>query len=591
MPVEDVEFLKSNGVKQSYVFMIDSKDRDKLVCKSPAEYVVNFDTPFRNVVGMDIVDGSIPRTMYNIDVNNNSISFLIHDDAYDLTTLQEGAFTTVTVEPGDYTIQTLIPALNNVLSMPLNGGGGGGETIAITAEPVSNPPDVKNLIQFRCPYPFIFNMLSTSSTIAEALGFDEFPQLDEALKPLLEQRYECLNVPVSDNASRILKGSATPLDIERELILSKSKTQGEAQAVAAAAALEAARVGPIGINKQMFHSVDLSPSVSLGATRTVFEGPRGVILSHNGAIAQSFAITSKGYLSKINVAFGPSTTVAVATWRILYGTDLATAVQVGTGTMAVSSVDGSLSDSADLNILLSVVGTYWLEVFSSSVDVGAIVSVFYNDVLAPATAMLVATSSSSPFTSIDREGIFYNMSASVLLRDSYHLIVAPGIYNLVGERYITLRCPEIEEASFRSLSYTKHNIGLAKFRLGVVGFSENRFDFSTVPSREFHPIGKLTKLTLRFERSNGELYDFKGVNNTLTVAINYYEPKQMGTFKPVLNPNYVGDFSAYRRTEEDQEGDSDDLEDEEEEGEYTRDTNFDFAWRKAELDCLPEDES
>ena len=527
-PIEDVEFLKSNGVKQSYVFMVDSKDRDKQTYATPSEFVVAFDTPFRNVVGMDVLDGSIPRTMYNIDVQNNKLAFFIHDGTVDLTTLTTSDFTVATINTGDYTVQTLIPALNGVLSMNLNNSVSS-NVVSITASAVSNPPEVKNLLQFTCPHQFIFNMDQTVSTIAEAIGFDQWPQQSEGSKALLSQRYTTVLTGLSGNM-------------------------------------------------QLYHSVDVSASTALGSSRNVFTGPQGVITSHTGAVAQSFTLDSPAYLSRFSVAFS-AVGSGTAPWQLLSGSNLVSATQVATGTIGVSSVDGSLSPSSALNVSLAA-GTYWLMIYGAAL--------FYNDVLSPAPTMMVASAATplSAFVALDNNGVFYNLCGSITVQDPYHLIVAPGIYNLAGEPYVILRCPEIEDASFRSMSYTNtnHNIGIAKFKLGVVGFSDNRFDFSTVPSREFHPIGKLTRLTLRFECSTGDLYDFKGVNNTLTIALHYYEAKGPAHFEPILNPNYKTDFHTYRRVEEDQEGDSDDLEDEGED--YNRDTNFDYEWRKEELDAL-----
>jgi hypothetical protein len=131
----------------------------------------------------------------------------------------------------------------------------------------------------------------------------------------------------------------------------------------------------------------------------------------------------------------------------------------------------------------------------------------------------------------------------VQTQNEYHVVTAPGIISLIGERFTVLRCKEIEENSYRSLAYTQHCLGLAKFRLGVVGYSENRLDFSKVPLREFHPIGKLSKLSFKFETASGLLYDFKGVNHTVTFAIHYLEPCQKNTFaRSILNPNYTGEY-------------------------------------------------
>ena len=76
-------------------------------------------------------------------------------------------------------------------------------------------------------------------------------------------------------------------------------------------------------------------------------------------------------------------------------------------------------------------------------------------------------------------------------------------------------------------------------------------------------------MTVRFETSKGYLYDFKGVNHTLTFAIRYYEPTQKNKFEnSLINPNYDGDFMKYmfHQGDDNAEEDSDD-----EEEDYSRD--------------------
>ena len=107
-------------------------------------------------------------------------------------------------------------------------------------------------------------------------------------------------------------------------------------------------------------------------------------------------------------------------------------------------------------------------------------------------------------------------------------------------------------------------MGLAKIRLDNYGFNDEKTSFLKVPIREFHPIGKLSKMTLRFETNTGDLYDFKGVNHNIVFAIYYYEPKQVNTVIPSkLNPDYDPDFTKYLRSQDEQQGESDDDEDEE----------------------------
>jgi hypothetical protein len=60
----DIHHLKQIGKIESHTIYIDSGDRDKYVFKKPSEYEVIFDTPFTNVVGLDVLDASVVPTMY-----------------------------------------------------------------------------------------------------------------------------------------------------------------------------------------------------------------------------------------------------------------------------------------------------------------------------------------------------------------------------------------------------------------------------------------------------------------------------------------------------------------------------------------------
>ena len=71
MSIEDVNYMKENSIKQAYTFIIDSAERERGLYPNPNNYVVNFSAPFKNIIGMEIIDASIPRAMYTIDVDNN----------------------------------------------------------------------------------------------------------------------------------------------------------------------------------------------------------------------------------------------------------------------------------------------------------------------------------------------------------------------------------------------------------------------------------------------------------------------------------------------------------------------------------------
>tara|TARA_B100001094_G_scaffold321778_1_gene370051 strand:+ start:2807 stop:4261 length:1455 start_codon:yes stop_codon:yes gene_type:complete len=140
-----------------------------------------------------------------------------------------------------------------------------------------------------------------------------------------------------------------------------------------------------------------------------------------------------------------------------------------------------------------------------------------------------------------------------------HSIIPPGMYNLTGERYIILKCDEIQQHLHKSKAFEKYNSGLTKFKMGVVGYDDQRFDYTTTisPALTFHPIGKLSQMSLRFEKGDGSLYNFRGLNHTVTFLIKYYKPifKLENFDNYTLNPNYNPDMIEYKFQEQESESD------------------------------------
>ena len=379
MSIEDITYLQKNSIKQNYVILIDSKNRDFETYPDPNYYAVNFDVPFKNVIGFDIIDTSIPRTMYSVDKYNNTLYYYIHTqpesvkkfddvineiasiDKYDPTF--DGRFKVFTMPFGDYSLASFIEFFNIEFKSHVNDTTD--NSIILEASGLSDPIDITDTIQFKCNYPFIFNMYA--STIAETLGFNL----------LIKEEYH---------------------------------------------------------NKRY---------------------------TYNDKLVKKISIDNKEI-------------------------------------------------SANLRLYISYISL-----------------------------------TSEP-----------NMSYN---------IIAPGLVNLTGEKYIILRSPEIEEHSFGSLAYTNNNLGIAKFRTNSLGFNDEKLYVTKIPIREFHPIGKLSKITLRFETSEKKLYDFKGINHNITMAIVYYEPtfKRIEDFNSILNPNYTNNFNNYKYTNDEQEviNESDDDED------------------------------
>lgn len=168
------------------------------------------------------------------------------------------------------------------------------------------------------------------------------------------------------------------------------------------------------------------------------------------------------------------------------------------------------------------------------------------------------------YLNINKINTYEKFYHSIKIIDSNkYRIIAPGIVYLIGSEYIILKCPEIEEHLYGSLSYTKNTIGLAKIRVSNWGLNEESTSYLKLKLREFHPIGKLSKITLQFENAEGNLYDFRGVNHNIVFAVHYYSAKQKQIFeKSIINPEYKMNFMDYKYSQEEKEEESD-IEDDE----------------------------
>ena len=125
---------------------------------------------------------------------------------------------------------------------------------------------------------------------------------------------------------------------------------------------------------------------------------------------------------------------------------------------------------------------------------------------------------------------------------------SPGMMNLATDNYVILRCPEIENHLRGSFSVNEQNDpGMGVLNIDVQGYASGRTEFFSVIYKEFHPIGKLDKMTFRFERkSDKQLYDFKNINLHFLMSIKFLRPYQKNTLnKSILNPNYDPNYLGY----------------------------------------------
>ena len=515
MSIEDIDYLKENSVKNNYIFFSDSKNRDKIAYPTPSEYTITFIQPFRNVYSIDILDASIPRTEYFVESYTNSITFQIANNSY----------TTVYVDVGNHNSLSLSDILTHTLIQNVNG-----IDVNIICTDVSSPASIRGTFKFECSMSFSFDM--SRSTIAEILGFDQIAN------------------PTNEN-----KYSWTP---------------------------------PVNGNYQIFNSIN-----GFRDYETFFNGPSTLLsdklypLYDKNIICQKIYMgTTDGILTQISLPIGSLFKYAPTTdgferyiqWY-LYSHDKtndAPLYILSSGDIYVSYINGNISNSPTLstsdvvpgsitnsifmdiinkNIVLIANTYYWFAFSYSTTTVSDYTDGTYglyydnskNDgsIISNNTISKISHDGGDTWEVISQ---FENnsLNCNIAIYPINYVLTSPGLYSFVGQRYILLRCTEIDEHLLRSLSVGVNSLGLAKFKMGVLGFSDDRFDFSNVPEREFHPIGKLSRLSLRFERPDGTLYDFKGVNHTITFVIRYYTPTQKIKFtKSILNENYNADYVQY----------------------------------------------
>jgi len=155
---------------------------------------------------------------------------------------------------------------------------------------------------------------------------------------------------------------------------------------------------------------------------------------------------------------------------------------------------------------------------------------------------------------IDRSELRYPTKGN-----NVHIII-PDMINLTGDRFIKLRCNSIEKylPSYYSGS---NSIGLGLFKLSVSGYTDEKFDFTSVAYKDLHPIGKFSSIDFKFEMLNGKLYDFRGVDHHFLLNIKYYVPTNINSVNKkdyVLNTNYNPNLLEYKRTQYEKDDNSED---------------------------------
>ena len=728
MSIEDINYMKENSIKQAYTFIIDSSERDRNLYPNPNNYVVNFSTPFKNIIGMEIIDASIPRAMYTIDVDNNEIYYYIGNesiaesggdgggDAMIENGIQLQNPANLTLRNWNYTsnissISSNIFDTSNIVRSSNVNLANNSNIVVIDIYKIFNSSNLlnssnvinnSNLFNTSNLYNTtkVFNTsnlfaitsnLSTERTVFTTSNISITSNIfDIAYIANISRSSNLTSLDLSGDRYGILDNSINIYNIYHTTTAIGGSTMGITLNLTLQAFISDANAN---INKSynilnfsynhtysndtdiIFRniSVDVAKSGVSGSNTgyvlsfTIGERKESIFnVAMNGYINIFWSILkttwnigifdatlntqiaykeflncdelynvffTKKYIGRKHGANGWENNLlrlkdfkiynVPMTYAMMAANATATDIDAADAASAASAasvpvwykMDEVVAPNTILNkgkhatigyedVFKKIViepGDYTFRTFISKYDE----LIKYNDMeimfnettTPPELSNLIDIYSKSPlivdmkrstlsenlgfdllptmnqgnryiskgYTTADsvlakmfysRRNANYNVNLSI--KDKY-IITSPGIVYFIGNKYIIMRCPEIEEHLYRSLSYSKNTLGIAKIRVDSIGINSEKLTITKIPVREFHPIGKLSRMSFRFETNKGLLYDFKGLNHNIIFAIFYYEPIQKNIPRnSILNPEYKMNYLDYLYKQEEIEGDSDD---------------------------------
>jgi hypothetical protein len=551
MPIEDVQFMMHNNVPDSVQIFANSAQRNYEHYPTPGHYVVQLDEPIRNVFGIEVLDAAIANTMYNVDIHNCMVRIIMVDTvrSLDLSEATDGlldkdaadqaelaALERVTLSLGhaselrgwlsdsewsSFAIAVIDSSAYNTHALPSDTGGAIATSssqrsyvvvetrrrgvpmhrVASTGEPSASSLPVNGSAWVRFDeawYSVLGGAVSgPNASVTEVVVGDRFAILPVPASEVavIRQLSEYVSVaPYSAELFDVVTYNLVPVTQEQF----KQYTGVNVVAASIVPYAEATSVCPA----RLIFSI-ASAVIEVGAYTSFsdVQGALGTALGNIGAPVLTSGTTDSGIAKQGLLRF-----TAPPGYRLVISTQDSTAASV---------IGFDMRASTMISKLPRAIRTY------GAVRVGGRKAAMYSGVLQD------------------------NVSSRL---DS------PGMINLLGARYVTLRCPEIEQHLGSTGKYdNKYSTGIGVFKLSSPNeIAQVRSDYVNLVRKPFHPIGRVTRLTLRFEIFGGAMYDFKGINNQMLISIKYYSsPSQQGLLgagqgpSSSLNPDYDPDFLAF----------------------------------------------
>jgi hypothetical protein len=536
MPIEDVQYLVDNSVQDSSLLFVDSSKRDRRHHPTPSHYVVEFEEPMRNVFGIDVLDATIPGTMYNVDAHNDQLLVLTCDvetsSACVLARLN-GALQVPPGAPGEAVVAAQEAAEAAALASDFytlgysadvrrmfEGAAAGVRMVVMPSDVfAANPPPASSsssssivhaaVVKHSIPAVPLF-MPQGSLATSEPGAFT----LDNVVYAVVE--------PSRNSALVEQLAAFGPRDPPFALVPSALPWQASPYVGVSAATR---------LYDVVFHRVHSLTKAQFDAYVAAFGTPM-----YEGR--DPLTITYTLSLSRIQFEPGNYTaaTLQVELQDLLFG-------RLGMNVLSTSS--GGVEKQGRLRF--SCKGTtrfmFPMRYSSAAALLGFDLHASAAESSVPAAERRYNALSFGP----DPQPVFMSVLRPSADGEGTQVLDSPGLMNLMGVRYITLRCREVEEHLGTTGKYGRFSTGIGVFKLASANeVAQLRFDFVSLIRKPFHPIGKLQRMTLRFELTTGDLYDFKGINHQLLMTIKYWSPVQKAAFQNrILNPDYNPDFMSY----------------------------------------------
>jgi hypothetical protein len=495
--IEDIDHLKANSEIDSTVIYIDSSKRDRRFYPAAEEYTLTFDQPYRNVVGFDILDASIPTTMWNIDKYNSTIAI------------------------------TKASLPSTMLSTTL---------AAIYFKEIANSKDFIPLFErqhngndYQENYVLIVDKQALLDANITITGYDQISS-----QYFIFVRDVLIDVDIKKKPMNVVLESFqfTYKDIEYYI------DDPEQEVIDA-------------IDSKNFHIQKNDNNL------------------YDVIYFTPYNVRSADYLSLVELKYFLLNIENLYKSMVLGNYDIGTLKQTLNDVWSAAGIAFSSTVQPDRKQgIYQVTSTSYMVI---NAKIGRLMRQMGFDIYPQA----------DDYDIYDTFNVGENIQvfASLYVTDtSEYRIRAPGIVNLMGYRYIILRCKEIEDHLLGSTAYTNYSPGIGLFKLAAANseVTHLRFDFVNLVRKPFHPIGKLSKLSIRFEIEEGLTYDFKGVNHQILLVVKYLVPRMQTRFPmSILNPNYNPNFIEYMSTSRNIEY----KEDSDDEQEF-KDEKYEFQYKK-----------